>query len=296
MESHPDNIETVYILDIEENSKLDRDTGKVAVYKIVDPENSEADNVNNSGLDDTDPKKDPFPVVLLKNNTNIDKIVKKGRAAKKTMGPVCNCKLKCYEKVNETTRMRIFNNYHRQDMTRNAQKDFILSRVIEESVDSPCYDDLGNPTREYTLYYTLLVNKRTIPVCQTFFLNTLGLTEATVKTAIRKGPNERNAKTGISQPQRRPEEIKDLVRKHIESMCSYMANCGNAERQMLMYNGRMNVAQCYSRYLEYCNKAKLSKQKIASLGLYRSVASREYNIINRRQSPELFSLDYIKSD
>ena len=296
-EHQQDCIEKLYIVEPEIPSEIDLNTADVAVYKVIGSELVEDKRFDSVDVDEMPTKTLPSPMVSVQTISNTKQFGKRRITAVRTMGPVCNCELKCYEKVNRKNRQSIFNKYYRQDTTRNDQKDFILARVIEEPVENPEYDDFGDPKTEVTLKYTFLVNNNVIEVCKTFFLNTLCLTEASVNTAIRKGPNETKINTAISQEQRRPEEMKDVVRKHIEAMCKHVATCGNVRRQQLMRNNRLNISACYALYLKYCAKTNIPKNQVASEGLYRSVASREYNIVNRRdESPDLFTLDYVKND
>lgn len=208
------------------------------------------------------------------------------------MGPVCACHLKCYETVDRNTRMSIFKKYNGKDMTRTLKNQFILSRVVELPVGKRHVKT--STRRQVTLNYTFLVNKKVVRVCKKFFMNTLGIT--TIRAALLKGKKGmvqdekrekqpvtkvvKKIKTQIDIPYlgRRPEDMKDTIRKHIEMLCDCTDDCGENEIQQKFREFNLTFGECYSSYLKYCAKENVPEENVAPQTMYRRVAHLEYNI------------------
>lgn len=105
----------------------------------------------------------------------------------KKIKPVCACRLKCSERINEDVRSSIFREYYDKSMTWERKRQFIISRVFEVQTAKPKRRNSELPSKRlFTYIYTFLVDGKTEKVCKTFFLNTLAVSETVVRTSLKK--------------------------------------------------------------------------------------------------------------
>lgn len=119
-------------------------------------------------------------------NSGLEYINSKGQTVKsKVMLKPCldKCRLKCKTNITENERQIIFDSYWKLQCI-DAQRNFVNSCMMEIS---PSY---RNPkparNRSKNIRYTLTVGSRIIPVCKTFFKNTLGINNRTIFTVTKK--------------------------------------------------------------------------------------------------------------
>lgn len=112
---------------------------------------------------------------------------KKGKEMpKKKMRAACKCSKNCSDNIKEEEREHIFKCYWRLG-THEQQWDFISKYVTSHA---PFRIKASGPNRSSIYVYTLpKINdnmETTVTVCRTMFLNTLSVSEKTVRTVFRK--------------------------------------------------------------------------------------------------------------
>lgn len=102
----------------------------------------------------------------------------------KSIGPPCNCKLQCYEKIHEEMRMNFFMTFWNiADYER--QWDFIARYVKKEHVKIITVERKDNRTLK-RIYQFPDDNDSNIRIFKTMFLITLSITQQVLYTAIEK--------------------------------------------------------------------------------------------------------------
>ena len=243
------------------------------INKDIKTSPSDDENVYHTGLDEmvfTNHSSSTTSEQKNASKKKLDPRKSQLSAPKKTMGPVCSCKLKCYENINQEARINIFKEYHRQ--TWRSQKQFIISRVTVKPVARHYGPRRHNPVREMTFNYTFLVDDKPVRVCKPFFLNTLGISSNAVRRPVK------NAVNGVAQDDRRgkqpsanktPEKIKDTVRTHIDLL--------NSQNLLLHVASELTIKKLYTLYLEFCEKESIPIINTAKYWLYRHILRTEYD-------------------
>lgn len=272
------NKNMIYILELEDLKDDGKKSDKLKTNR------SDGGDDNHTGLDEIDFTNHRTSTDSEQKNVSTKKSyssksrVFTHKTTKKTMGPVCTCKLKCYENINQEARMTIYNEYHGQDMTWRSQKQYIISRVTQKPVLRHYTRRTRghHPVREVTFNYTFLVNEKPVKVCKPFFLNTLALSSSSVRRAVI------NAKNGVPQEDRRgkrppgnkipekvKEKVKDTVRTHIDIM--------NAQNLLQHVARDLNIRKMYTLYQNFCEKESIPTINVAKFWLYRSILKTEYD-------------------
>ena len=103
----------------------------------------------------------------------------------KILKPACSCRLKCGEKLSESTRMKIFKDFYNLDS--NSQNQFIAQSIEEiEKKTERLRQDRKSSKRKFTLLYFLYNKEHKIKVCRTMFLKTLDIKPGKTKIMARK--------------------------------------------------------------------------------------------------------------
>ncbi|CAH1643909.1 unnamed protein product [Spodoptera littoralis] len=107
------------------------------------------------------------------------KVILANQKEKHPLRPPCrNCKKNCSDKISETDRVTIYNQFWSMD--RQRRRDF-LSRQVQK-MPTACKTAGPNSRRHNTLTWTLNEFK----ICKTFFLNTLGFSNDEAVQAVLK--------------------------------------------------------------------------------------------------------------
>lgn len=236
------------------------------IYLVVAEEDSDADQNHELSEDGASDKVDPSHYT-----DNTVTIYKRRQEVSAKMGPVCTCKNKCYEAVDEKTRINIYKKYHGKDMTPKLQKQFIVSSVFQAPV---ARHTGGSCRRQISLRYSLPVDGKSIKVCKIFFLKTLGISEWMVRAATFK------ARKGISLDDRRTtkkisENMKESARRHIRLMLE------NEPYPKPDTQVTPNLQKVYSAYLEYCTQERIPKYNVVKKWLYRHILKTEYKLSHK---------------
>ncbi|CAH1183735.1 unnamed protein product [Ceutorhynchus assimilis] len=216
------------------------------------------------------------------------------------------CRLKCVNKISKDMRLSIFSEYWALGDV-NRQRDFILRFVdfrkknrqrLRRNQNVQRQEDISdedndvnvgdNSRRKMTYFYHLSSEEgEREKVCQTFFLNTLGISHQVVKTVAAKlnisennvvtidGDNRgRNniTKTRISQRQ------DFLVKDHINSFEAVESHYTRKDSSKKYLPGSLNISKMFRLYMDYCKENKVDKKDIVRESMYRWIFVNKFNI------------------
>lgn len=181
----------------------------------------------------------------------------KKKVPQKEMKPRCQGSKKCGRKcdtIADEERKKIFKAYYDLGDLR-LQREYIVRHVEVFGVHRK--RSKGEPSRRgITKKYFLTINGQATPVCQKFFLNTLGISEQTARTAFSKlsqtGTLEderrggRQSKTVIA----RDAIIQEAVRNHINRFPRVESHFCRSSTSREYLNSDLTVQKMYAMFLE----------------------------------------------
>lgn len=194
----------------------------------------------------------------------------------KKMRPPCGekCKLHCSAKINEEQRQQIFKSYwalgdlHKQRcfiagcMTTIKPKYRYSTTQNHRNLNNAFYFDLNGRIR----------------VCKAFFKATLDINDRPIRTVILK-----KKETGVVEADLRghnphptlPSEVKDGVRKHIESIPKIESHYLRAQTTRHYVDGSKTLADIWRDYKNNCIQAGT---QFVNLCMFSNIFNNEYNI------------------
>lgn len=156
-----------------------------------------------------------------KLNHGTEHINRKGKLiAAREMAAPCkeNCRYRCRDKLNEESRQLIFDGFWKLgDHTR--QWDFLV-RCVKQLEKKQTTVKNANSRRALSREYNFTMDNNSIKICKTMFLNTLGISETFVTTALSKiGTGgivdmDRRGKHNV-RPNKKSEAAMQNIRTHI---------------------------------------------------------------------------------
>lgn len=194
----------------------------------------------------------------------------------KFMKPACApCRKKYTEKINEEARLQIFESYWDSKKPWDMKRQFIRLHVTTKPTNRhrPKDNSRGNQ-RNQTISYNFDVKSENfvqkIDVCKLFFLNTLGISETVVRTALKKdvtggfvSPDMRGRHV---PPNKLSDEILNGIRSHINSFPAYESHY-TRERSSKKYLGpELNKEKMYKLYQAKCAENGVPRSKLQSCG------------------------------
>ncbi|CAG9812835.1 unnamed protein product [Phaedon cochleariae] len=197
----------------------------------------------------------------------------------KSMKPPCpvRCVLKCADKFSEDFRRKLFEDFWELACLQQ-QRDF-LGACVEQLELSYRRISAANPRKPNCAFY-LRNNDEKMRVCKTFLLNTLGVSERTLRTVIssklngsgmivtdKRGKHSNHKKTS--------DEILNSIRNHIDSIPRIESHYVRSDTSRQYIDGGLCIAELHRNYSEertYCNR------EVASYDTYAKVFNTEYNI------------------
>lgn len=151
-----------------------------------------------------------------------DSPVSKKSMPARYLRPRCNpekCKSKQCKMVTDDQRQKIFDAFY-GTKSLQLQREFIVRHVATKDIKRK-RTSKENSRRTRTLLYNLPIDNhgRVISVCKTIFLNTLGISEKTVRTALNKRTEE-----GLVSVDRRGGRFANLKQKDVEIRNAVLAH------------------------------------------------------------------------
>lgn len=207
------------------------------------------------------------------------------------MKPPCpdKCK-KCKTKLSEEERRNVFDRFWSlADHTR--QWDFILKHT---SISSPAKkSEDARIQRKSSRKHFLTIGKKSVFVCKVMFLNTLGICDSWVETAVKKhllsvnnsptspskNPMRDGRGTHDNRPIRTTEEAVNYVIEHINSFPRVPSHYCRRTSKREYLEHTLSVAKMFDKYLEWVkNIKKLEGKQIVKIRQYRQIFNTKFNI------------------
>lgn len=196
--------------------------------------------------------------------------------------PPCDisCRSKCFNKLTEENRHKIFYGFYNKLTTREQKWGFICRHVKQQDKST----NAENKTRrQHSRKYTLRVNGEDIQVCKTMFLATLDIGEGMVETACRK-----TSESGQLTPDKRGKHnksarsldpnIKQSVRDHIALLPRVESHYSRADSaKEYLIQEIQSIKEMHALYSEWMFENQPGK-KVASYRQYADVFNNEHNI------------------
>lgn len=168
------------------------------------------------------------------------------------MGPPCKdkCVLSCSKNLTEEFRSQLFKNYW-ELCSLQRQRDFLIS-CIEPLILKYRRISAAEPRKPNCAFY-VMNNDKKVRVCKTFLINTLGITERTIRTVIQA----KVSGTGIAPSDERgkhnnqnkiPEEILNSIRNHINSIPRIESHYIRKDTSREYIDGGLTIAEMHRHY------------------------------------------------
>lgn len=196
----------------------------------------------------------------------------------KVIRPPCNCRLQCRNKFTEDQRKQIFESYWNLASIQR-QRDFLCSCIEPLNISCRRIKNLEKP-RTPNCSFSLLNNGRCFKICKTFLLNTLGITERTLRTVI----EARNYNAGIAPKDNRGKhghhkktvpELVQSVKDHINSIPRIESHYLRANTSREFIDGGLTIAEMHRNY-----KAQRSTihEEAVTYDVYANIFKTDFNI------------------
>ncbi|XP_012286080.1 uncharacterized protein LOC105702803 [Orussus abietinus] len=202
----------------------------------------------------------------------------------KVMGPPCDCRMHCSEKIDEEAREQLHNVFWKT-CTWEQRKQYIALSVKESPKQrTRCRGNVKSEhRRQVTFTYSLLIKGEFITVCKPMFLSTFSVSEKFVRHAMDKkrtspggiiGPDQRGRHTPKTK---KSEVVKDRVREHIKSFPTEKAN--NKDRSTRRYlDSSLSIAAMHKLYVQKCKEDGIQDCDIVKESYYREMFKTEFNL------------------
>ncbi|CAH1286836.1 unnamed protein product [Chrysodeixis includens] len=198
----------------------------------------------------------------------------------KFVKPPCTekCRLKCRDKITEEQRQEIFECYWGLG-TLQRQRDFLNSCLTTLKVPYRRVKEGAAKTRNQNCVFHFTVNGESKRTCKFFFINTLGISERTLRTVI-EGRN--SSSTGVIPEGKRGKhahhnqispEILQSVRDHINSVPGIESHYTRANTTREFIDGSLTVKELHRNYVS--NRGTLAS---ASFDMYYRIFNTEFNL------------------
>ena len=193
----------------------------------------------------------------------------------KTKKDCCKCKFKCSLNISEKDRSDIFKEFW--SINDNEKMNFFAKTTTQETKKSP---RRGPSSRRHrSLTYCLPVNDQNVRVCKMFYLTTLDINHKRVCTYHNSkhtmGGTPEHLKWGKSANNVVPQEIKDGIRVHINSIPRVESHYCRATTNKEYVAPGFYISLLYEKYVEKCNETGWTPGKIH---IYRQIFNSEFNI------------------
>ena len=136
--------------------------------------------------------------------------------SKRTPGPECKCKQKCYDRLGGIERVSQIFKFFWNIGNYNEQNNYLQKLVKSQSVKRS--RKKGDSRRNTTLLYHVICDGTMIPLCQKAFLSIHGIGEKRMRIAVRKQCEEgelqkdqRGKKPPVDKLDDRQKEVKQII-------------------------------------------------------------------------------------
>lgn len=198
----------------------------------------------------------------------------------KKMGPTCSdkCKFKCGEIFSSNERYQVFETYwHMADL--QAQRRFIYSNMTTLEPKYR-YIRVGSTRQNFNHGYYLPRENKRIRVCKVFFMNTLAVSDKTIRTVVKKTCNLmddqlKECRGKHDNHHKLCSNLTDGVKVHINSIPRIESHYCRAQTKREYIEGGYTVAALHRDYVELC---KAEGTPHVSYQIYYNIFMNDFNI------------------
>ncbi|CAG5005425.1 unnamed protein product [Parnassius apollo] len=209
----------------------------------------------------------------------------------KVMRPPCNCRLQCRNQFSEDQRRQIFESYWNLASIQR-QRDFLCSCIEPLNILCRRIKNVEKP-RTPNCSFLFLNNGRGFKMCKTFLLNTLGISERTLRTVIEAkkynsgmAPKDNRGKHGHHK--KTDPEILQSVKNHINSIPRIESHYLRAHTSIEFIDGGLTIVEMHRNYKT--QRSSLQKEA-ATYDVYAKFFNTEFNLtffIPKKDQCDLF--------
>ncbi|XP_047521302.1 uncharacterized protein LOC125060441 [Pieris napi] len=203
--------------------------------------------------------------------------------AKRKMGPPCQCRKKCFDKLSEGKRQKIFKSFWNLG-NREKQWMFIASLVKKQNKRRVYTDTTSR--RKYTLKYSLPVDHgedNYVDVCKKHFLSTISVSDQVINKALEKMatttgvliPDQRGKHS--NHPVKKTESVITSVCDHIKSLQPVESHFTRQRSNKLYLDGDLNFHKLFEMYNEWL-QSNIYEEKAKSERLYRDIVNENFKL------------------
>ncbi|KAG5875583.1 hypothetical protein JTB14_004741 [Gonioctena quinquepunctata] len=215
-------------------------------------------------------------------STKTKKIVPPKFLKERCNGGICKRQGRICSLFTNANRGKLFEAYNEIGKLTNEREFIVRHTKVDTTKQKTSNKDQSR--RQNTIFYYLTRNNGKVLVCKKFFLGTLGISERTMRTALKKV----NA-SGIVEPDKRggrqSQEVKkrdftihEAIEKHINKFPKIQSHYCRAKSTREYLHPDPTISKMYSLFLEEQNEVKGEKPSITT---YRNIFRSE-NFINQR--------------
>lgn len=209
---------------------------------------------------------------------------RKNLIKEKSLGPPCaeNCRRKCTNAISQAERENIFRQFWLPSKSIDHKRQFVASCVQLTGIKRK-RERTGARSNQKTSnkVFTFTVNNVQVEVCQTFFLNTLAVSQTFVSTALSKkgsgGLVDVDKRGRKVPPNKISPEVKDSIRNHILKFPSIESHYSRERSSKRYLDSNLNISRMYNMYKEDMLDQGTPEDDIPKLWLYTDIFNTEFN-------------------
>ncbi|CAH1976268.1 unnamed protein product [Acanthoscelides obtectus] len=202
-----------------------------------------------------------------------------------------NCRNKCRQKISEEERKALFEEFWKIG-DHSRQWDYIV-RYVKTVEKKHVKRTDSKSRRNHSRTYQLLVNNKEITVCKTMFLNTYGISEQWVTTALGKigetGTLEEDRRgKHLTRPNKIDGGVLNGIREHIQLFPVVPSHYTRKKSTKMYLEDGLNISIMHRLYLKYMEQRNATE--VGTLRQYREVINAEFNLAFHKPKKDQCSL------
>ncbi|XP_050504407.1 uncharacterized protein LOC126883199 isoform X1 [Diabrotica virgifera virgifera] len=204
---------------------------------------------------------------------------------KNEMRPPCRdeCRKQCKQNISVESRALIHLQFWNGTIELDQKRQFIASCIEEVPVERVRARTGSRAGKRMTsLKYFFSVNGKRLSVCRTYFLNTLNISQTTVRNALLKRqlggivtPDQR----GKHEPSNKiAANVRNDIREHIQKFPCVESHYSRNKSQRMYLGSHLNISIMYRCFYEECVERQIPKEYIPKQWLYNEIFNSEFNL------------------
>lgn len=193
------------------------------------------------------------------------------------------CKKQCKQNISIESRALIHSQFWNGTIELDQKRQFIASCIEEVPVERVRARTGSRAGKRITsLKYFFSVNGKKVSVCRTYFLNTLNISQTSVRNALSKRqlggiviPDQR----GKHEPSNKiAANVRNNIREHIQKFPCVESHYSRNKSQRKYLGSHLNISIMYRCFYEDCVENQIPKEDIPKQWLYSEIFNSEFNL------------------